>query len=474
MSEHHQDIEAILEKQRAAYLRDGPPSYDQRIENLAKLQDQIVAHKDKMADVLVQDYGNRSRHETLLAEVMASVSSIKHARKKLKKWMKPERRPVGFQFFPAKAYIHYQPLGVVGIMSPWNYPYQLSFVPLAQALAAGNRVMLKPSEFTPGASQLMSDMLAEIFDEDEVATITGGPDVAAAFSGQKFDHLMFTGSTPTGRRVMMAAAENLVPVTLELGGKSPTIIGEDYDLDKAAGSIAAGKMFNSGQTCIAPDYSFVPSARMDEFAQAMEKQITQMYPTLASNPDYTSIVADRHYERINGLLDDAREKGARLIEINPAGEEVSNQRKIAPTLVYDVNDDMKIMQEEIFGPVMPVMSYSSLDEAIDYINAHDRPLALYHFTQDKAERQKVIERTTAGGMTENDVLFHVAVEELPFGGVGPSGIGAYHGEEGFRTFSHAKSILQQSKFSQAGSLRPPYGERIEKLVGFLIGKPKKG
>ncbi|MDX1580478.1 MAG: coniferyl aldehyde dehydrogenase [Alphaproteobacteria bacterium] len=474
MSEHHQDIEAILQKQRAAYLRDGPPSYDQRIENLAKLQDQIVAHKDKMADVLVQDYGNRSRHETLLAEVMASVSSIKHARKKLKKWMKPERRPVGFQFFPAKAYIHYQPLGVVGIMSPWNYPYQLSFVPLAQALAAGNRVMLKPSEFTPGASQLMSDMLAEIFDEDEVATITGGPDVAAAFSGQKFDHLMFTGSTPTGRRVMMAAAENLVPVTLELGGKSPTIIGEDYDLDKAAGSIAAGKMFNSGQTCIAPDYSFVPSARMDEFAQAMEKQITQMYPTLASNPDYTSIVADRHYERINGLLDDAREKGARLIEINPAGEEVSNQRKIAPTLVYDVNDDMKIMQEEIFGPVMPVMSYSSLDEAIDYINAHDRPLALYHFTQDKAERQKVIERTTAGGMTENDVLFHVAVEELPFGGVGPSGIGAYHGEEGFRTFSHAKSILQQSKFSQAGSLRPPYGERIEKLVGFLIGKPKKG
>ncbi|MEN3952057.1 coniferyl aldehyde dehydrogenase [Iodidimonas sp. SYSU 1G8] len=464
-------IDEILGIQRRAFLRDGPPTLAERKAHLSALEGQVRKYQRDMGEVLSEDFGNRSRHETLLAETMATVMSLKHAKKHLASWMRPARRPLSRLQHPfASAAVHYQPLGVIGIMAPWNYPFQLALVPLGQALAAGNRVMLKPSEFTPGASALMARMLGEVFSEEQVAVIEGGPDVAAEFSRQKFDHLMFTGSTATGRRVMMAAAENLVPVTLELGGKSPVIIGEDYDLDRAAGSIALGKMLNAGQTCIAPDYVFVPEGKADAFARALSSRISGMYPTLAANPDYTSIVADRHFERINGLIEDARARGARIEPINPGGEDLGNQRKIAPTLILDVTDDMKVMQEEIFGPVLPVKTYGALDEAIDYINAHDRPLALYHFSDDKAAQRRVIARTTAGGMTVNDTILHVAVEELPFGGVGPSGIGAYHGEAGFRTFSHAKSVLRQSRFNLGGALRPPFGAGLERIAAMMIGK----
>ncbi|MFN3230588.1 MAG: coniferyl aldehyde dehydrogenase [Alphaproteobacteria bacterium] len=469
MDEHQ--IAEVLNRQRQAFLRDGPPDIETRKAHLTAIEGQVRKYRDRMADVLTEDFGNRSRHETLLAETMATVMSLKHNKKHLASWMKPQKRPINRLQHPfAKAFIHYQPLGVIGIMAPWNYSYQLSLIPLAQALAAGNRVMLKPSEYTPGASELMKEMLGEIFEEEQVAVITGGPDVAAAFSRQKYDHLMFTGSTATGRRVMMAAAENLVPVTLELGGKSPAIIGPDYDLKDAAGKIATGKFLNAGQTCIAPDYTFVPKGQSGAFADALSSQVTEMYPTLAANPDFTSIIADRHYERITGLVEDAKTKGARVQEINPAGEDMSNQRKIPPTMLFDVTDDMAIMQEEIFGPVLPVKEYESLDETIDYVNAHDRPLALYHFTNDAPARERVIDRTTAGGMTINDTILHVAVEELPFGGVGPSGLGAYHGEAGFRTFSHAKSILQQSKIAFTGAMKPPFGPGLEKIANMMIGK----
>jgi coniferyl-aldehyde dehydrogenase len=464
-------ITEVVNRQRAAFLRDGPPPLAVRIDHLKALEGQVRKYRDRMAEVLSEDFGNRSRHETLLAETLVTVMSLRHARKHLASWMRPRNRPLNRLQHPfARAEIHYQPLGVVGIMAPWNYPFQLALVPLGQALAAGNRVVLKPSELTPGASALLAAMLSEIFDEDRVAVIQGGPDVASGFSRQRFDHLMFTGSTATGRRVMMAAAENLVPVTLELGGKSPVIIGDDYDLHRAAGSIALGKMLNAGQTCIAPDYVFVPDGKVDQFGRALSSQIMQMYPTLADNPDYTSIVADRHFDRVKGLIDDARAKGARIETINPGAENLGNQRKIAPTLIFDATDDMKVMQEEIFGPVLPVKTYAALDEAIDYINAHDRPLALYHFSNDAAAQRKVIERTTAGGMTVNDTLLHVAVDDLPFGGVGPSGIGAYHGETGFRTFSHAKSVLRQSKLNLGGALRPPFGARLEKIAAMLIGR----
>ncbi|MEN3975553.1 coniferyl aldehyde dehydrogenase [Emcibacter sp. SYSU 3D8] len=461
----------VLDLQRKAFLRDGPPSLADRKAHLAALAGQVRKYRDPMGEAVSEDFGNRSRHETLLAETMATIMSLKHSGKHLASWMAPSNRPLNRLQHPfASARVHYQPLGVVGIMAPWNYPFQLSLVPVGQALAAGNRVMLKPSEFTPGVAALLARMLAEVFGEERVAVVESGPDVAAEFSRQKFDHLMFTGSTATGRRVMMAAAENLVPVTLELGGKSPVIVGGDYDLGKAAGSIALGKMLNAGQTCIAPDYAFVPAGKAESFGRALSDQIATMYPTLAANPDYTSIVADRHFERINGLIDDARAKGARIEQINPGGEELGNQRKIAPTLIFDPTDDMKVMQEEIFGPVLPVMTYGDLSEAIDYVNAHDRPLALYHFSNDASAQRRVIERTTAGGMTVNDTLLHVAVEELPFGGVGPSGIGAYHGEAGFRTFSHAKSVLKQSALNFGGALRPPFGSRLEKIAAMMIGK----
>jgi len=463
-------ISEIVDHQREAFLRVGPPNLEERINHLDALLAQVIKNKDRMAEVLCEDFGNRSRHETLLAETMATVGSIKHAKKHLKKWMKAEKRPLPLQFKTGKAFVHYQPLGVIGIMAPWNYAYQLSLVPVCQALAAGNRVLLKTSEFTPGASDLMKEMLGEAFGEDRVAVITGGPEVAAEFSRQQFDHLMFTGSTPTGRKVMMAAAENMVPVTLELGGKSPTIIGDDYDLTKAAGSIAMGKLMNAGQTCIAPDYTFVPAGKVDAFADALSGHVHEMYPTLATNPDYTSIVADRHYERINGLIEDAKAKGARVQEINPAGEDLGNQRKIAPTLVFDVNDDMAIMQEEIFGPVLPIKPYEDLDDVIGYVNDHDRPLALYHFTDDAANRDRVMENTTAGGMTQNDTIMHVAIEELPFGGVGPSGLGSYHGHAGFKTFSHAKSIFRAGAFGGSSMMRPPFGPKLEKMVNMMIGK----
>ncbi|MDA0338663.1 MAG: coniferyl aldehyde dehydrogenase, partial [Proteobacteria bacterium] len=390
------NIANILNRQRSAFLRDGPPSIAQRREHITALEDQVRKNRERMAEVLTEDFGNRSKHETMLAETMMTVMSCKYAKKHLKQWMKPQKRPVNRLQHPfARAEIHYQPLGVIGIMAPWNYPYQLALVPLAQALAAGNRVMLKPSEFTPGAGALMAEMINAAFDEDHVAVIEGGPDVAAAFSRQKYDHLMFTGSTATGRRVMMAAAENLVPVTLELGGKSPAIIGDDYDISKAAGSIAQGKLMNAGQTCIAPDYTFVPEGKVEAFSDALSDHITQMYPTLANNPDYTSIVADRHYERINGLVEDARAKGATIREINPAGENVANQRKILPTLITNVTDDMAVMQEEIFGPVLPIKPYTNLSDVIGYVNGKDRPLALYHFTEDTSARDRVIDRTTA-------------------------------------------------------------------------------
>lgn len=460
----------ILEAQRAAMLRDGPPTAIKRKQDLDALLELIRGYQDRLVKSVSEDFGNRSAHETLLAEVLGVIKPIKHARKNLKRWMKPARRPMELELLPARAEIQYQPLGVIGIMAPWNYPFYLTINPLIGALAAGNRVMLKPSELTPRTSQLIKDMLAEAFDETEVAVVLGGPEIAGAFSRLPFDHLLYTGSTSVGRKVMMAAAENLVPVTLELGGKSPAIVGLDYPLEHAASRIAFGKLLNAGQTCIAPDYCWVPEGKVDRFVDLVTEQASSMYPTLADNPDYTSIVADRHYARIQALIEDARNKGARVIEINPAGETVSNQRKIPPTLLLDVNDDMDVMEQEIFGPVLPIKPYSDLGQVIDYINAHPRPLALYHFTHDREARDRVLARTTAGGVCENDTLLHVMVEELPFGGVGPSGTGGYHGHYGFTRFSHAKSVFRQSRINGAGLLNPPYGKLVDTMLKVMMGR----
>jgi len=466
-----QQIGVVLDRQRRAFLDQGAPDLKERLAQLDALDDLIRQNHVRMAEALSADFGSRSPHETMLAEALGSLMVMRHTRKHLPRWIKPRAVPLNRLQQPfARAYVNYQPLGVIGVMAPWNYPYKLCLVPLAQALAAGNRVMIKPSELTPAASALMKELLARAFDEDRVAVINGGPDVAAAFARQKFDHLMFTGSTATGRLVMKAAAENLVPVTLEMGGKSPVIIGGGCDMAKAAGAIAFGKLINAGQTCIAPDYGFVPEGRMDAFAAAFAGQVTAMYPSLAANSDYTSIVSDQHYARLQALVADARDKGAEIVEINPSNEALGNRRKIAPTLILQATDDMAVMQEEVFGPLLPLKSYRSIDEVIGYINARDRPLALYHFTNDTAEKHAVLNRTLSGGVTINDTMLHVAIEDLPFGGVGASGIGAYHGEAGFRSFSHARSVLEQGRIAFNKAAWPPFGTRIERIARFLIGR----
>ena len=389
--------------------------------------------------------------------------------------MKTERRrttPRILGFLGARAEIRHQPKGVVGVISPWNFPVNLTFAPLAGVLAAGNRAMIKPSETTPATSELLKQMFASAFDDSEITVVTGGPEVGQAFSSLPFDHLVFTGATSIGRHVMRAAAENLVPVTLELGGKSPVVIGRSADMSVSAARIMNGKTLNAGQICLAPDYVLAPADRLPDFVAAAKASVGQMFPSIRESPDYTAVVTDRHYARLMDYLDDARAKGAEIVEINPGAEDLRQQphRRIAPTLILNPTDDMKVMQEEIFGPLLPVKAYRDVQEAVDYINAHDRPLGLYYFGSDAAERDRVLDGTTSGGVTVNDVVMHVAQEELPFGGIGPAGIGAYHGHDGFREFSHRKSIYHQIKWDlpPLRMLRPPYGAGLAKYLSMQI------
>jgi coniferyl-aldehyde dehydrogenase len=364
--------------------------------------------------------------------------------------------------------LRHEPKGVIGIVSPWNFPVGLTVNPLAQALAAGNRAMVKPSEFTERTSETMAELFARYFGAEEVATVLGGAAVGEAFCQLPFDHLLFTGATGIGRHVARAAADNLVPVTLELGGKSPTILGRSAEIDRAAGRIALGKMMNAGQICLAPDYLLVPEEHEERVVRAVADQASAMYPTLLGNDDYAAVINARHRDRLKGLVADAVAKGAEAIEVNPGQEDFSaaNQNKLPLTILRKVDDGMKVMQEEIFGPVLPVMTYRALDEAIDYVNAHDHPLGLYVFAEDKAESERVLARTTSGGATVNDVMFHVSMDDLPFGGVGPSGMGSYHGPEGFKAFSHARAVFRQPRLdvTRLAGIRPPYGKAIRRTI----------
>ncbi|MDE2356473.1 MAG: coniferyl aldehyde dehydrogenase, partial [Alphaproteobacteria bacterium] len=443
-----QDMNAILASQKAAHLRDGAPSAAQRADWIDRCIGLLVDHRTEIVEALNADFGARSREASAFTDVASSITTLKHAKAHLRAWMKPERRkptPAILGLFGARAEIRFQPKGVVGVISPWNFPVNLTFTPLAGILAAGNRAMIKPSEYTPATSELMARMFAKAFKPEEIAVVVGGPDVGAAFAGLAFDHLIFTGATSVARHVMKAAAENLVPLTLELGGKSPVFIGRSADMGVAAARIMNGKTLNAGQICLAPDYVLAPREKIGEFVEAARGAVAQMFPTIRDNPDYTAVISDRHYARITGYIDEARAAGAQVIELKPEGEDLTQQehRKIAPTLILDPSDDLKVMQEEIFGPVLPVKSYGAIEEAIAYVNAHDRPLGLYVFGQDAAEREKVLGETTSGGVTVNDVIMHVAQEEIPFGGVGPSGMGAYHGHDGFLEFSHKKAVFSQ-------------------------------
>jgi len=468
------EMEAVLRKQRAAHHQMRPEPLALRKDRIQRAMKLLTDHADDLCKVMAADFGNRSPHQSMITDIAGTVNFGKYCLKHMDKWSRPEKRHVQFPLglLGAKAEVRYEPKGVVGILSPWNFPVNLSFGPLMQIFAAGNRAMIKPSEFTEKTSLLTKELVEEYFTPDECAVFTGGPEVAAAFSEMPFDHLIFTGSTATGRKVMESAAKNLVPVTLELGGKSPVFLGESADFAKAGERVALGKMLNAGQICLAPDYLYVPESKQDEAIHGVWQGTANMYPTLLDNEDYASVVTDRHFDRLQELVADARDKGAEVIEVNPGNEDFSNTnaRKMPLTILKNVNDDMRAMQEEIFGPVLPVKTYRHIDEAIDYVNDHDRPLGLYFFGQDSDEREKVLSRTISGGVTVNDVIFHVSMEDLPFGGVGPSGMGSYHGVEGFREFSHARSIYTQPKIDVAklGGFKPPYGPATEKAVKTIM------
>ncbi|HEY0564632.1 MAG TPA: coniferyl aldehyde dehydrogenase [Terriglobales bacterium] len=453
-----------FDRMRESQRREPMPSLQTRLRRLDALRTLVEENEERIADAISADFGNRSRFEIGLSEVFVSLAEIKHAQRYLRSWMRPRRVRTPWYLLPGRARVLRQPKGIVGIISPWNYPLFLAIPPVAGAMAAGNRVLLKPSELTPRFSELLQQLVSAHFGEDEFAVVLGGVEVGQEFSQLPFDHLFFTGSTAVGREIAKAAAPNLTPVTLELGGKSPAILGGDVDLRKAATSIAIGKLLNCGQTCIAPDYCLVPRWQVDGFAHQLAEEAKRMYPEAAANPSYTSVPTVRHFQRLLSLVEEAQQGGAHVIAI---GDADPGSRRLPLHIVVDPPHDSALMREEIFGPVMPVVAYDDIGDAIAMVNAAPRPLALYFFGDDRREQQRVLCETVSGGVTINDTLWHIAHPALPFGGSGDSGIGAYHGEHSFRLFSHEKGVYEQSKLSAAPLLHPPYG-RIAELTLKLL------
>ncbi|AXY55709.1 coniferyl aldehyde dehydrogenase [Acinetobacter chinensis] len=457
-------MQGILEQQKFAYQRYPMPTAKERIDRLARLKKILVKYQDQIAEAINQDYGNRSIAETKIGELLTCLEHIKYYSKNLTGWMKPSKRHIGIIHQPAKGWVQYQPLGVVGIITPWNYPLLLSMGPLICALAAGNHAMIKISSASANFGRVIENALSEAFPQELVAVINGGGAVSDAFCRLAFDKMIFTGSTNVGKTVMAAAAENLVPVILELGGKSPVLVHPSIDLHDVAQRLAVGKLWNAGQTCVAPDYMFLPKGKTAEFTEHFRNCVQQMYPSIQNNPDYTSIINDKQYNRLQGYLEDARNQGATLTEINPKHEDLSGVRKVAPTLLSNVTPDMDIMKNEIFGPVLPIMEYDQIDDVIDFINSRPRPLALYYFDFDQARADYVAQRTHSGHFGQNTVLTHVAQDDLPFGGVGASGMGKYHGPEGFFSLSHERSVMSNPKLYSLKFILPPFNKPIHKLI----------
>ena len=465
------ELAATRERLRASWQAH-KPDYAQRRGDLVRLREAFRARIPAMDAAIRADFGHRSPHENLISEAMVTLAEIDHALAHLRRWMKPRRAAVGWRFWPASAMVRSEPVGVVGILSPWNYPVNLALVPLVSAIAAGNHVYLKPSEHTPRTAAWLRELLTGVFPTERVAVALGGAEVGAAFAAQAFDHLLFTGSTAVGRKVMAAAAPNLTPVTLELGGKSPALVCSDFPIELAATRIASGKWFNAGQTCIGVDYVLVDAARRDALVAALQVELLARYGDLDQPRDYTRIINDAQYTRLQGYVDDARARGAQVIEPFAAGGDAATERRaaqrlFAPLLVIEPPADAEVMRHEIFGPILPVLSYRTLDEAIARINALDRPLALYPFGFRDADIERIVSATLAGGVTVNDTLLHFGVHALPFGGVGASGIGAIHGKTGFDTFSKALPVFRQRRFAASDWLKPPYRGRIDAMVRWL-------
>ncbi|MCC2638984.1 MAG: aldehyde dehydrogenase [Moraxellaceae bacterium] len=458
------DLHRVFQAQKLAFRQRPMPTASERLANLDSLRRVLAKYQEALAQAVCEDFGHRSLDETKIAEILTSLEGIKYYSKNLRKWMRPEKRHVGLLQSPATAKVFYQPLGVVGVIVPWNYPIFLATGPLTCALAAGNRVMIKMSGFTPRVGEVYKKMLAEAFSEDQVAVFTGRGEISEEFSKMAFDQMTFTGSTNVGRTVMAEAAKNLTPVILELGGKSPAIVHDSYGIADAAERIAFGKCWNAGQTCVAPDYLLLPKGKTQAFVDAFTAQVGKMYPTMVNNPDFTSVINDKQYKRIQGYLDDARTQGAKIVEINPAREKFENTRKMPVTLVTGVRPEMQIMQNEIFGPVLAVMEYNTLDDALRYINDRPRPLALYYFDWDASRADYVAAHTHSGGMCINETLSHVGVEDLPFGGVGASGMGRYHGREGFLTMSNAKAVLEKPRLYSIRYVLPPFNKGVHTFL----------
>jgi coniferyl-aldehyde dehydrogenase len=466
-------LQAVFDRQRSAFSRCAPLPLSKRLEALNHLLQSVINHQDELVQAVRADFGNRATAETRILELVPLVDEIRFVKRHLRGWMRPRRVRANWQFLPSGAKIVYQPLGVVGVIGAWNYPVLLTLSPLANALAAGNHVMVKPSERAPVTADVIHRIVSDAFPEEYVAVITGDQEVAAAFCALPFDHILFTGSENVGKLVMKAAAENLTPVTLELGGKSPALVHESFPMATAADRICSAKFWNAGQTCVAPDYALVPTDRRDEFVSQCMSSIERRFPRFDSNQDYSHMISQSAWNRMRELADDAKGKGARVVEAGSLQESAVEDRSFPPTLVVGADDSMRVMQGEIFGPILPIVTYTSLDEALNFINARPRPLALYYFDNSPSRTQKVLEQTTSGGVSINDCIFHFVQHRLPFGGIGPSGMGAYHGFEGFKTFSKKKGVLLQSAVT--GSIldrfvKPPYTVKTNRVIGWLMGR----
>lgn len=457
-------MKMLLDAQKDAFRAERHRALSKRREDLDRVADLCRKHTDAIAAAISEDFGNRALQESVVAEVAFVIQDVAHTKKHLAKWSKTKGVGVPMNLMPARAYVRREPVGVVGIVSPWNYPFQLAMAPLVAALGAGCRAMIKPSEYTPATAELMKRLIAEYFEDDHVTVITGGPAVGEAFTKLKFDHLFYTGSTQVGRLVAMAAAENLVPVTLELGGKSPAILTPGFPVESAAKSIGWGKFFNAGQTCVAPDYVMAPVGHEDEIAQAIIAIAEKQFSDPATDDAYTSIVSDRHYERLSAMIEEAREGGATILQPAHDAEAARTARKIPPTVVLNPPADSRMMTEEIFGPVLPVIGYKELDGAADFISDRDHPLALYIYSTDRDQARRILDNTLSGGVGINTNILHLSVPDLPFGGIGASGQGAYHGEAGFRIFTHDRSVLETGKWHPSRLLAPPYGKLYETIA----------
>ncbi|MBE8168584.1 MAG: coniferyl aldehyde dehydrogenase [Shewanella sp.] len=463
IEQQKQQLAHTFTQQKNAFSEAPFSSFSERKSALVNLKKVVLDNQQVLIEAVDQDYNGRPHQDTVIGDILPAVSHINYTLKKLKSWMKPQRRHVGLLLAPASIKVHYQPKGVIGIIVPWNFPIVLALAPLATSIAAGNRVMLKLSEFTPKTNQAIKQLISKVFTENQVAIIEGEADIAAEFSSLPFDHLLFTGSTAVGRYVMRAAAENLTPVTLELGGKSPVIVAPDISLEIAVERLIYGKCLNAGQICVSPDYVLCPKEKVQEFIEVYKKRFSEMYGSVSDNSDYGNIINQRQFDRLQGLLNDARQKGATIMSSSEESID-DTSRKMPTQLVTNVTDDMLLMQDEIFGPILPIVGYDSIDDAIEYVNNRARPLALYLMSFDNNTQKTVLTRTHSGGVCVNDTILHVAADDAPFGGIGASGMGHYHGKEGFMTFSHAKTVFSRGRINTGKLVQPPYGKGLSKLM----------